>query len=123
MKEQKEILIIDDEVDFRLSVAEILVENGYKVITARNGQDALRLIQENKKLPDLITVDMNMPVKDGLEFQQEVAELIPDVPLIMISGFIPKQLNKLKGIRAFLNKPLDKFELLNTIRNHFTFSS
>lgn len=123
MKTQKEILIIDDEVDFRLTVAEILVDQGYKVITARNGQDALRLIQENKKVPDLITVDMNMPLKNGIEFQQEITELFPDVPMIMISGFIPKQLNKLKGIRAFLNKPLDKFELLNTIRNNFTFSS
>ena len=58
-----------------------------------------------------------------LEFQKEIKEINPDVPLIMISGFIPKQLNKLNGIRAFLMKPLDKFELLHAIKNQFTFSS
>lgn len=123
MKAQKEILIIDDEVDFRLTVAEILVEQGYKVITAKNGEEALRIIRGQNKTPDLITVDMNMPVKNGIEFQQEMKELVPEIPVIMISGLRPMHLDKLKGIRAFLCKPLDKFELLHTIKNNFTFSS
>ncbi len=123
MNDQKQILVVDDEVDFRLAVAEILVDHGFKVLTAKNGEDALRLLQGSDKFPDLITIDMNMPKKNGLQFHDELKQLNPDIPLIMISGFLPKQICKISGICAFLLKPLDKIELLHTIKNQITFSS
>lgn len=120
MDAQKEILIIDDERDFRLSIAEILVDQGFKVITARNGQEALNILHSSEKHPDLITVDMNMPMKDGIAFQEEIKQINPHIPLIMITGFLPKQLTRLTNICAFLVKPLDKVELLATIQNQFS---
>lgn len=114
---KKEILIIDDEVDFRLILAEIFVEQGYKVVTAKNGEEALELIRHSKKFPDLITVDVNMPVQDGMKFREEILKLNPNAPLIMISGFMPKS-KKMNGVRAYLTKPLDKLELINVIENH-----
>lgn len=114
---KKEILIIDDEVDFRLLLAEVFVEQGYKVITAKNGQEALQYLEKNNTFPDLITVDVNMPVKDGMKFREEVLKLNPKAPIIMISGFMPP-VDKLSGIRAYLTKPLDKLELLGVLEQH-----
>ena len=121
MEAKKEILIIDDEVDFRLILAEVFVEQGYKVTTARNGEDALEHILNSEKFPDLITIDVNMPVKDGLKFREEILKLNPNAALIMISGFLP-QASHQPGVRAILSKPLDKIELLNVIENHKFFS-
>lgn len=115
--DKKEILIIDDEVDFRLDVAEMLVEQGYKVTTASNGQEALRHLREATRKPDLITVDMKMPVKDGYEVQREIKELYPHIPLILISGFLPSAL-KLEGILAFFSKPLNKWQFLDAVEHY-----
>jgi CheY-like chemotaxis protein len=122
MEAKKEILIIDDEVDFRLILAEIFVEQGYKVITAKNGEEALELIRRSDKFPDLITVDVNMPVQDGMKFREEILKINPHAPLIMISGFLPKTAN-INGVRACLSKPLDKIELINVIENHKFYSA
>lgn len=119
---KKEILIIDDEVDFRLLLAEVFVEQGYKVTTAKNGVEALEHIRHAARFPDLITVDVNMPVQDGMKFREEVLKINPDAPLIMISGFMPNQ-KKLNGVRAYLTKPLDKQELIDVIENHKYHSS
>jgi CheY-like chemotaxis protein len=122
MEAKKEVLIIDDEVDFRLMLAEIFVEQGYKVTTAKNGEEALELIGQAKTFPDLITIDVNMPVQDGLKFREEILKINPQAPLIMISGFLPKATH-MSGVRAYLSKPLNKVELINVIENHKFYSA
>ncbi len=107
----KEILIVDDEISFRLLLAEIFVEQGYRVTTAHNGQEALKHMQRANKLPDLITIDVNMPVTDGIELQQQISKMNANIPMIMISGSMPKTRNLLKGVCAYLLKPLNKIEL------------
>lgn len=120
MDNKKEILIIDDEVDFRLSLAELLVEQGYKVATAKDGLEAIQHLIGATKLPDLITIDINMPQQDGLTFKEELQRLqFHQIPVIIISGFLPDQKNSLNGIKAMLSKPFNKFELLSTIENAF----
>lgn len=123
LNSRKEVLVIDDEVDFRLLLAEVFVEQGYKVITARNGEEALNYLRQAETFPDLITVDVNMPVKDGLYFREEALKLNPHAPIIIISGFLPAIEKKLSGIRAYLTKPLDKFELLEVLEQHRFHSS
>lgn len=117
MEAKKEILIIDDEVDFRLILAEIFVEQGYKVVTAKNGDEALKYINRAEKFPDLITLDVSMPIKDGHKFREEILKINPEAPLIMISGHLPLG-PQVHGVRAYLSKPLDKMELLSVIENH-----
>ena len=114
MSHRKEILIIDDEVDFRLDLAEILVELGYRVTTAANGAEAIKQILEEGRTPDLITLDFKMPLQDGLAFKAKLDLIKPEIPLIMISGFLPEQ-NKLKGLKAWLSKPLDKQLFLSVL--------
>ena len=108
----KEILIVDDEVNFRLLLAEVLVEQGYRVTTAHNGQEALRLLELSNRSPDLITIDVNMPVTDGIELQERISKINPRIPLVMISGSLPKHLSLVTGVCAHLLKPLNKMELL-----------
>lgn len=121
MSDKKEILIIDDEVDFRLDLAEILVEQGYRVTTASNGAEAIKHILNEGRTPDLITLDFKMPLKDGLAFKAELDQIKPEIPLIMISGFLPEQ-KKLRGLKACLSKPLDKQEFLSVLENQYLWS-
>ncbi len=118
---KKEILIIDDEVDFRLLLAEVFVEQGYFVSTARNGEEAIRHIKNTGKIPDLITVDVSMPVQDGYKFREEILKIYPHAPLIMISGSLPEATHDLNGVRAYLTKPLNKIELLSVLETHNAF--
>lgn len=118
MSQRKEILIIDDEVDFRLDLAEILVEQGYRVTTARNGAEAIQHILKEGHAPDLITLDYRMPLKDGLAFKAELEGIKAGIPLIMISGYLPEA-TALKGIKAALAKPLDKHEFLSVLENAY----
>jgi CheY-like chemotaxis protein len=122
MHEKKEILIIDDEVDFRLELAEILVEMGYIVSTASNGAEALHYIQREGRIPDLITLDFKMPELDGVEFINQLAELKTEIPFIMISGYLPDKY-ALEGPRAYLPKPLDKHQILTVLENPFIWTS
>jgi two-component system nitrogen regulation response regulator NtrX len=114
----KEILIVDDEVNFRLLLAEILVEQGYRVTTAHNGKEALRHLELSGKSPDLITIDVNMPETDGIALQEQISKINPGIPLVMISGSLPKHLSLITGICAYLLKPLNKMELLRVLKKH-----
>jgi DNA-binding NtrC family response regulator len=118
MSEKKEILIIDDEVDFRLDLAQVLVEHGYRVTTAPNGAEAIKHILNQGRTPDLITVDFRMPLKDGLAFKAELDQIKPEIPLIMISGYLPAD-KELKGLKACLSKPLNKNQFLAVLENSF----
>jgi CheY-like chemotaxis protein len=84
----KNVLIVDDDVDFRLSLSEVLVANGYRVLTAKNGEDALNLLNNISKLPDLILIDLLMPILGGLEFRkiQLNHHLFSSVPVVFVSG-------------------------------------
>ncbi|MBA3464332.1 MAG: response regulator [Deltaproteobacteria bacterium] len=63
------ILIVDDDDDIRESFCDVLADEGFTVEGARNGQDALDYL-ESHALPNLIVLDLMMPVMDGLEFRQ-----------------------------------------------------
>lgn len=85
---RKKVMIIDDDMDFRLSVSEILVDHGYKVMTAKDGEMGLNHLVHERDLPDLILVDLMMPIKSGLEFRREQSTLagLSDIPVIFVSG-------------------------------------
>ncbi|HXH76244.1 MAG TPA: response regulator [Bacteriovoracaceae bacterium] len=86
---RKKIMIIDDDMNFRLAVSEILVDNGYSVMTAKDGEMALNHLIHERDLPDLILVDLMMPIKSGLEFRREQIQLdeISDIPVVFVTGY------------------------------------
>jgi CheY-like chemotaxis protein len=88
---RKRIMVIDDDLDFRLSICELLVEQGYLVMTAKDGETGLNNLLHQSERPDLILVDVLMPVKSGLEFRREqlcIAELA-GIPVLFLTGHGP----------------------------------
>lgn len=115
---QANILVIDDEVAIRKTLAEILSFEGYKIHEASDGEAGLKLFQENKF--DLVLCDIKMPKIDGNDFLQKAIDISPDVPIIMISGHgtIETAVELVKqGAYDFISKPPDLNRLLITIRN------
>lgn len=84
------ILLVEDEIAVRKFSARTLQDKGYEVIEAENGEEALRYIQSgirsNSKI-DLIVTDVVMPQMDGPAFVEEAQKLIPDIPVIFMSGY------------------------------------
>lgn len=100
------ILVVDDEAGVRESLSGILEDEGYEVITASSGREAIELIRDNT--PDIIFLDVWLPEMDGIETLSQIKESL-DVPVIMISGHanIETAVKAIKlGAYDFLEKPL-----------------
>ncbi|PIE73842.1 MAG: response regulator [Deltaproteobacteria bacterium] len=84
MNDRKHILIIDDEPLALEVMSEILKHEGYEVVVAANGEEALDLFR--KSPCDLVITDMVMPVKDGLQTILDLRAEAPELPVIAVSG-------------------------------------
>ena len=82
---KKTILVVDDEEHIRLLYKEEFEEDGYNVVLAASGEDALTKI--GKDTPDLITLDIKMPGMDGITLARKIKDLRNDVPIIFISAY------------------------------------
>ncbi len=86
MTEEKpiQILLVDDETDFTEPVAFWLKSRGYGVATAANGEQAVQMIQGSR--PDIVFLDINMPVMDGLECLRQLREFDKNLPVVMVTA-------------------------------------
>ncbi len=111
------ILVVDDSKIIRRVLVNTLKEAGHEVIAeAANGEEALKELEN--VAPDLVTLDITMPVMDGLEALKAIREKYPDLKVIMISaaGQKNKVLQALKnGALDFIRKPFEKEDMLETI--------
>mgnify|MGYP001563038086 FL=1 len=101
------ILIVDDEEGIRESLSGILEDEGYDILTADSGEEAVRILRETS--PDLIFLDIWLTGMDGIKTLQEIKAMKPDVPVIMISGHGSIELAvkaTQTGAYDFLEKPL-----------------
>jgi CheY-like chemotaxis protein len=113
---KKTILIVDDDESIVELLAELLVEEGYGVVTANNGETGL--VQLRKHKPNLVLLDINMPIKDGWEFKRE-KDLDPElrkIPLFVITAQPDFQGSHLKDVQI-IAKPINIEFLLNAIQN------
>ncbi|MCF8035988.1 MAG: response regulator, partial [Desulfobacteraceae bacterium] len=78
------ILIVDDEESILKSLSGILTDEGFEILTAANGYEALKCIEEQG--PDLVLLDIWMPGLDGIETLKEIKNQHPHVQVIMITG-------------------------------------
>ncbi len=105
MKEK--ILLVDDEEGIRKVLAISLADEGYEVLTAENGEEALRLFSE--AVPRLVLTDIKMPGMDGVELLQQIKELSPDTEVIMMTGHGDMEL-AIKSLQFeaadFITKPI-----------------
>ena len=124
------ILLIDDDADTRTYMSTILFRGGYRIITARDGQEGWKLIEENR--PDLILLDMMMPRRSGMHLLSEI-KAHPDyksIPVFVITGVgqmtgvdMNKYIGGLPGNgsakpEAFLEKPVKPDRLLKLVKEY-----
>ncbi len=106
------VLVIDDEEDIRLLVTALLRRAGYEVLEAADGRAGLRLLHES--VPDLVMLDVSMPVLDGWQTLERIRDL-SDVPVIMLTAR-DGELEKVRGLKAgaddYVTKPFGRQELL-----------
>ena len=95
MTDQRRILLVDDEPNLLHAVQLYLEDEGYLVLTARNGFEALDVLRE--KLPDLIVLDVMMPEMDGFETLRRIRE-VSAVPVIMLT-VEGEDADQVKGLR------------------------
>ncbi len=114
----KQILIVDDEERIRQSLSGVLGDEGYQISEAKEGNQALKQIENDP--PDLVLLDIWMPGMDGIEVLERIKSLNPSLPVIMISGHANIELavkaTKL-GAFDFIEKPLSLDKVLLTVNN------
>ena len=116
MGEKKKILVVDDEDSLRTVLSTELASEGYDVETAADGDDAIT--EMDKKVFDLILLDIKMPRMNGFEVLKHVKEKHPRTKVIMLTGFADLKNaieSKKLGAEDFVSKPYDLVDLLTTI--------
>jgi len=127
----RRILVVDDEPDFAAYLQTLLEAAGLEVEVAYDGEDALASVRE--RTPALVTLDISMPRKTGVLFYREMKSdpKLREVPVVVITGlrttnryagpfverFFEVDHLQLPKPDAYLDKPIDKGLLLQTVRN------
>jgi CheY-like chemotaxis protein len=113
------ILIVEDDADLREMMTQLLSLEGFEAHAVANGREALDYLRQAGERPDVILLDLMMPVMDGWEFrrQQRSDPDFADVPVIVLSALDPARGADIGAIE-FLKKPLDFDRLLELIRQY-----
>lgn len=107
------VLLVDDDADLRESLQLVLEMNGYRVVTARDGADALTCLHDDP-LPRVILLDVMMPGLNGMEFRERQMRdpRIKDVPVVLLTGAGAHAVDPRTVVGArVLRKPFDFDEL------------
>ncbi len=114
------ILVVDDNDDILLNIRIALEQNNFEVITSSNGQDALNVLPNLEKIPDLIISDIMMPGIDGYDFFVKVSSTpklsrIPFIFLTAKSSSEDVRFGKILGVDDYVTKPFEEEDLLAII--------
>jgi CheY-like chemotaxis protein len=116
---QKKILLVEDDQDIRETLVELLQEEGYDVLFAENGQVGLDKLESIKDLPNLILLDLMMPIKDGFQFclEKEANPKFSHIPVVVMSadGHIRENQQRVNA-SAYLKKPLDIYQVIDVVQ-------
>jgi CheY-like chemotaxis protein len=114
------ILIVEDCDEIRIDLAELLRDEGYEVVTARHGAEAIALLDSGLQ-PALILLDLMMPVMDGWQFRKEQLEkpVLAPIPVVLLTGAgnAQKHARDLKAVGC-VQKPFDLEDLLGAVSEH-----
>lgn len=116
---KEHILFVDDEPSIVKVAVHVLEKQGYKVTGLTSSREALEIFQKDPENFDLIITDMSMPGMTGDKLIRELIKVRSSIPIILSSGHsdrVNENLVKELGIMAYAMKPLDKSQLLNTVR-------
>lgn len=124
MKDEKKILIVDDQYGIRILLTEILKKDGYKMYQASNGLQALEIMEKHS--PDLVLLDMKIPGMDGLEILKRIKQMRPETEVMMMTAY--GELNMINeaislGAVTHFTKPFDIDEVRRQIQKSFEVTS
>ena len=114
----EKIMVVDDEKEIRELLSIYLVEEGYDVIAAASGEEAIDLAQSEE--PQVILMDVKMPGIDGVETCKRLkgAERTKAIPVIMVTAYQDRDVEAyLEGADDFVNKPFDRAEITFRVRS------
>lgn len=113
----KRVLVVDDDENSRSLIGILLEHAGYSVVQVGDGLDALEEIQ--KRHFDVVVTDWVMPLLNGLELIRRIQEMSPQMPVILVSGSLPKctEAANVSPWFACLRKPFDNGVFLDFVRS------
>ncbi len=114
------ILLVEDEPDVADVASEMLAEEGYRVVLAHDGFDALKIYGQMGKQIGLVILDYFLPVIDGDAVFEELKSINPDVNVVLSSGFAEQsKIGSMlaQGLRGFIPKPYGRAKLLEQVRS------
>lgn len=111
---RKAILIIDDDEAVREALAMVLADEGHSVATAVNGLEGLRYLKAASERPDLILLDVMMPLMDGYQFRAEQRKdpAIASIPVLVLTAGTAEARLSLMEANGYLRKPINLLSLL-----------
>ncbi|SET50574.1 PAS domain S-box-containing protein/diguanylate cyclase (GGDEF) domain-containing protein [Marinobacter segnicrescens] len=118
LRARQQVLVADDNPRLLASLASLLSDHGFRPVTASNGSEACRLLQEHRFTMALL--DLNMPGRDGFQVMEEASRLQPDCALVVVSGetsFRAVSRALRRGASDYIRKPFDPDEVLATLEN------
>lgn len=113
------VLVVEDEADVSFYLETILESHGYHVLTAYDSSGALKLFEENRDQIALVFSDVGLPKVDGISLCMKLKMLRPDLPVILASGYSPKEFQTRMdelAPKAFLSKPYNTRDILQSVR-------
>ena len=118
------IMIVDDDIT-SLSMARAILESEYTTIPVRSGYEALRLLAAGAEPPDLILLDINMPVVSGYEVLEKLKEdpKLREIPVVFVSGedaYSNEVEGFSSGVKDYISKPYIASTLLSRVRHHLS---
>jgi two-component system, OmpR family, response regulator len=109
------VLVVDDDEATRAAERAVLTDDGFRVIEARDGAEAMRVISNDP--PALVVLDIQMPGVDGPSFARELRMALRRVPLVILTAAMdPKHEADRCNAEAYLTKPFDGPEFLKVVR-------
>jgi response regulator RpfG family c-di-GMP phosphodiesterase len=124
VQKKKKILVVDDNF-FQLESLEKSLKNEYNIITAKSGNEAIKLVESREFIPDLILLDMIMPLMDGLEVLHKLKKMnhIVKVPILLMTSVSVREIEVLKmayesEVAGYIQKSNSNEELFEKIKKY-----
>lgn len=120
MKNTITLLIVDDEAMIRNLLEKILSKEGYKILTAKDGLEALEVMESSKV--DIVISDMKMPRMNGLELLKRIKKERPDIGVVIMTGYGDTYTVKdalLLGADEYITKPFKSYEMLMIVERTY----
>ena len=120
VKDQKRILVVDDEENARIGLSRLLAKEGFVVDSVANGFEALNYLQQQEV--NLVVTDINMPEMNGIAFLRELNKSFPNTNVIMVTAYggVESYIEAMNlGAFEYVNKPVKIEELKSILKKIF----